>query len=143
KKRGLGICTALLLLPACASAVVIADLTTDWSTTVNGTNGWTYNAGNRGMPLLLNWPLAPGIPTWGLSNSPGMLKSPGFEQQGGLDLNLNDIAIYSTSAADAANNGIANVKWVSNVAGTITISGSVWAANLGQPVDAVYTLKCK
>ena len=120
---------------------IVADLGRDWSKTLNGNNGWTYNAGNVPLPFQPSWL---GVPAWAFgvippSVSPGMFK---LESAGTLssmlDLQVNDVCILTADPQNSGSAGVANFKWTSSLSGTIEIRGRVWNAAIQAALDNQY-----
>lgn len=122
----------------------MADLGRDWSSTVNGNNGWKYNAGNVPLTFQQNWL---GFPAWASGQvapnlAPGIFKLDSSGVVGGiLDFQPNDVGILSGDPQNSGNAGVANITWTSSVAGTIEIRGRAWNAEILAARDNQYILK--
>jgi hypothetical protein len=127
-----------------SGSAFVADLARDWSNTVNGNNGWKYNAGNVPLTFQQNWP---GFPAWATgqvapSLSPGIFKLDSSDVIGSmLDFQPNDVGILSGDPQTSGTAGTANITWTSSVAGTIEIRGRVWNAEIAAARDNQYILK--
>lgn len=145
-------CTVFaLIVPICilpafggSGSAFVADLGRDWSNTVNGNNGWKYNAGTAPLAFQQNWL---GFPAWATGQvapnlSPGIFKFDSADVIAGvLDYQSNDVGVLSGDSQSSGNAGVANITWTSSVAGTIEIRGRVWNAEIAAARDNQYTLK--
>src|SRR5512144_2658502 len=79
-----------------SGSAFVADLGRDWSNTVNGNNGWKYNAGTVPLTFQQNWL---GFPAWATGQvapnlAPGIFKLDSSNAVGGiLDFQPNDVGI--------------------------------------------------
>lgn len=127
-----------------SGSAFVADLGRDWSSTVNGNNGWKYNAGNVPLTFQQNWL---GFPAWASGQvapnlAPGIFKLDSSGVVGGiLDFQPNDVGILSGDPQNSGNAGVANITWTSSVAGTIEIRGRAWNAEILAARDNQYILK--
>jgi hypothetical protein len=127
-----------------SGSAFVADLGRDWSNTVNGNNGWKYNAGNVPLTFQQNWL---GFPAWATGQvapnlSPGIFKLDASNVVGAiLDFQPNDVGVLSGDPQNSGNAGTANITWTSSVAGTIEIRGRVWNAEIAAARDNQYILK--
>jgi hypothetical protein len=125
-------------------ADLVADLANDWSDTSNpdtATFGtWTYREGTTPLPSVSNFtfdgtlPFPVTQPAWAPSNIggdflPAALKARSVPS-GGYDFQVGDVIVHTTDPANGPSNGPVNFLWTSPIAGTVTISGGVWAAAL-------------
>jgi hypothetical protein len=136
----------MLVVPVfgATGSAFVADLGRDWSNTVNGNNGWRYNAGNVPLTFQQNWL---GFPAWATGQvapnlSPGIFKLDSADIIGGiLDFQSNDVGILSGDLQNSGTAGVANITWTSSVAGTIEIRGRVWNAEIAAARDNQYLVK--
>ncbi len=130
----------LSLNPA-ARADLVADLANDWSDSHNSNTAtfgtWSYRQGNSLLPEVSNFNFAgTGVfpttqPAWAPSNNAGNFLPAEFKAQSVLtnsDFQVGDVVVHTTDGANGPNSGPANFLWTSPIAGTVTISGDVWAA---------------
>src|SRR4051812_48562272 len=102
-----------------SGSAFVADLSRDWSNSVNGNNGWKYNAGNVPLPFQQNWL---GFPAWATGQvapnlSPGIFKLASADIVSGvLDYQSNDVGVLSGDSQNSGAAGIANITWTSSVA---------------------------
>ena len=136
--------TFVLPMFGASGSAFVADLARDWSSTVNGNNGWKYSAGNAPLAFQQNWL---GFPAWAAGQvapnlSPAVLKLDSADVIGGvLDFQSNDVGILSGDPQSSGNAGAANIMWTGSVAGTIEIRGRVWNAEIAAPRDSQYIIK--
>ena len=136
--------TFVLPMFGASGSAFVADLGRDWSNTVNGNNGWHYNAGNVPLAFQQNWL---GFPAWATGQvapnlSPGIFKLDSADVIGGvLNCQSNDVGILSGDPQNSGTAGAANITWTSSVAGTIEIRGRVWNAEIAAARDNQYILK--
>jgi len=127
-----------------SGSAFVADLGRDWSSTVNGNNGWKYNTGNIPLTFQQNWL---GFPAWATGQvapnlAPGIFKLDSSNGVAGiLDFQPNDVGILSGDPQNSGNAGVANITWTSSVAGTIEIRGRAWNAEILAARDNQYILK--
>jgi len=127
-----------------SGSAFVADLARDWSNTVNGNNGWTYNAGNVPLTFHQNWL---GFPAWATGEvapnlSPGIFKLESSDVIGAiLDFQANDVGVLSGDPQNSGTAGDANITWTSSVAGTIEIRGRIWNAEIAAARDNQYIIK--
>jgi len=127
-----------------SESAFVADLARDWSTTVNGNNGWKYSAGNAPLTFQQNWL---GFPAWATGGvapnlSPGIFKLDSADVIASiLDFQQNDVGILSGDSQNSGPAGTANITWTSSVAGTIEIRGRVWNAEIAAARDNQYIIK--
>jgi len=136
--------TFVLPIFGASESAFVADLARDWSNTVNGNNGWKYNAGNVPLIFQQNWL---GFPAWATGEvapnlSPGIFKLDSSDVIGAiLDFQPNDVGVLSGDPQNSGTAGAANITWTSSVAGTIEIRGRVWNAEIAAARDNQYIVK--
>jgi hypothetical protein len=115
----------------------IFDLRTDWSNATNPNGAWSYLEGNNPLPFVASWQGT--IGGWGTAQ-PGWARSedgtnrlPFWYRSNGTetfspDLQAGDIVLHTTDQSNGVGNGEGRVRWTAPARGTVTITGSTWAA---------------
>lgn len=120
-----------------AAGVQIFDLRSDWSDANNPNGSWAYLEGNAPLPFVESWQRnlggwATAQPGWARSEDsnnrlPFWYRSNGSENFG-PDIQAGDIVLHTTDALNGAGNGEGRARWTAPARGTVTITGSTWAA---------------
>jgi hypothetical protein len=133
----------LFSIISAARAGNVADLNADWSDSNNPNSAsfgtWSYRQGTSLLPEVSNWtangtvPFTATQPAWAPSNNggdflPGEFKAKSVPTGTGYDWQVGDVVVHTTDLGNGDSNGPANFLWTSPNSGTVTISGSVWAA---------------
>ena len=70
-------------------------------------------------------------PAWASSNALGSFLPVEFKATQALNnWQVGDVVVATTDPTNSLASGPANILWTSPTGGTVTISGSVWAANI-------------
>jgi hypothetical protein len=121
-----------LLAPVGTPALaVVYDVSADWSDSSNPNNQWTYREGSNALPGVPNWTwVVPAVqPAWAPSNDAGNYLPAWFKATApAFDYLTGDVIVHTTDAANGSSSGIANLLFVSPVAGIADISGALWNA---------------
>jgi hypothetical protein len=110
---------------------VVYDVSAEWSDISNPNNQWTYREGNNALPSVPNWTwVVPAVqPAWAPSNTGGNYLPAWFKATApAFDYLTGDVIVHTTDAANGGSSGIANLLFVSPVAGIADISGALWNA---------------
>lgn len=125
-----------------AGAGSVADLAADWSNSSNPNTSsfgtWSYRQGSSLLSEVSNWNGAGSVgftvpqPAWAPSDTSGDFLPAAFKAlsvpTGPYDFQVGDVVVHTTDQANGDSNGPVNFLWTSPNAGTVTISGDVWAA---------------
>lgn len=127
-KRNLKTLLALLIIGMAPSvhAQATFDLRTQWSGASNPNSSWTYAHSGTAMAsygTINTEPWGNGQPGW-YSNGPSGIPVwfQATQTYGGNDWQVGDIITHTPS-----NTGFSDIKWTSPIAGTVDVTGGVWA----------------
>ncbi len=123
----------LIALAQPCLATVAWDIQVEWSDAANPNGVWVFREGGNVLGHVAAWQ-QPGLgyvqPAWAVGEvSPNEYLPSWFKATGtvgGLDWEVGDVVVHTTDPANGPTHGNASVRWVSPVADTIAITGSVW-----------------
>jgi hypothetical protein len=140
-----------LLVPAAARAQVLGNLSANWSDTVNPNVGaygtWSYLTGTTPLPHVPDWtPLGASTPqpAWAPGTTPGNefpaeFKATSAQALGGPPgWQVGDIIVRTTDQNSIST--VAELNWTSPIAGTATVSGSVFEGSVDIGRDTKWLL---
>ena len=139
------ICNVAMVVSLCGSlgqlyaGSVTYDLKNDWSTSQNPNGAWSYLSGSALLPYVANvtgsspfpigtFPFGTPVSGWSDGYAGTWVKDPGgpYTIPVAHDALAGDIVAYNN---DDGTGPATSVRWTSDTAGVVNISGDVWAVN--------------
>jgi len=128
-----------------SGAPITFDLDKDWKEGGNPNGQWSFRQGLALLSYTNALPnLGPGVAGGYAPNGgfiPAVFQAVGSHGPNPEDFSAGDIVTHCVGTGDGATNGLLHIDWTAKVAGTISISGSVWYGMSEQSRENHFSLR--